>query len=948
MSARRLVLVPHTHWDREWYRSHESFRYRLVRLMDGLLDTLEREPRFRHFTLDGQTMVLSDYLEIRPEARERIAKLAGDGRLSLGPWTVLPDEWLVSGEALIRNLRAGLAVAERFGGAMEVGYVPDQFGHVGQLPQIFAGFGFDAAVVWRGVGPDVDGTLFHWEAPDGTRLLTAYLKTGYGNAVHLPRDPEALAARLRREASALETDAPIGTLLMMNGSDHVAPDPDLPSRLARAAAWLPDATLEIGSLPGYLARAREEAPEALPVHRGELRSGLRSPLLAGCASSRMPQKRADFENDRLLTRYLEPLAAWLGRLGGDPDVGLLDAIWRIVLENHPHDSICGCSIDAVHTEMDARFARVRDLAEAHLSRVCADLARRVAPAPGAGAPLVVWNPHAAGPAEARGRVELPLELAVGEQPALVVCDAEGRPRAAYAEIVRGSERYADYALTARVVAQLVRGFPPEFFGDPVCHAELRNDGDTDVVEIWLGEQPPAGFDWEDLRSELARSLEASGERATRFRPLRQPLVELRIADELPGAGLRTYRVRTGDAAREPDGPGPRVRAEQTPSGVALENDTLRVAVTPDGRVRIRHAPTQRVVDDALRLSSEGDRGDTYTFDPLSGALPVERPESAQVSLGACTWARAEARVDATYRVPRELDAGRGRRSAETVALPVRIRLALAAGLDRIDVRIECDNTAADQRLRVLLRAPFAAERFEVESAFLMAPRPIAPAPDAFGSEQPAERPSAATPQRRFATLTGDGALLCVANRGLPEVAAVPEGDGRTSLAVTLLRATGWLSRGDLVRRPGHAGPPLATPGAQVPGRHVAELGIFLRSADDTAHRAEALRFAEPPLVFAGSGIGGDAPLADGARLLELDDPEVVLSALEPLAGGETGVRLYNPGPEPRRLSLRWNGGGPGLEPVDLRGRPAPDAEVGPRARRELRLRGHEILALRAR
>jgi hypothetical protein len=227
-----LVVVPHTHWDREWYRTFEEFRYRLVRLLDGLLDLLDRDPGYRHFTLDGQVVVLDDYLEVRPHARDRIVEKVREGRLLVGPWYVLPDEWLVSGEALIRNLRLGLAKAEEFGGCMRLGYVPDQFGHVGQLPQIFAGFGFEAAVLWRGVGDDVDETAFTWEAPDGTRLFTVYLVRGYGNAMHLPVEPEALAQRLAGEIRALGKRSRIPTLLLMNGSDHLEPQPGLPAALA--------------------------------------------------------------------------------------------------------------------------------------------------------------------------------------------------------------------------------------------------------------------------------------------------------------------------------------------------------------------------------------------------------------------------------------------------------------------------------------------------------------------------------------------------------------------------------------------------------------------------------------------------------------------------------------------------------------------------------------------
>jgi hypothetical protein len=175
---------------------------------------------------------------------------------------------------------------------------------------------------------------------------------------------------------------------------------------------------------------------------------------------------------------------------------------------------------------------------------------------------------------------------------------------------------------------------------------------------------------------------------------------------------------------------------------------------------------------------------------------------------------------------------------------------------------------------------------------------------------------------------------------------VREADGGSSLALTLLRATGWLSRDDLARRPGHAGPPLETPGGQVPGTHVGEWSVLLRPAEDAAHRGEALRCAEPPLLFAGSG-QPDAPLRDRARLLGVDDPELLVSAIEPLPEGGTGVRLYDVAGCGRTVRIAWGGGGPGLERTDLRGRRLADAGP-PETRPRLALRAHEILAFRAR
>jgi alpha-mannosidase len=328
---------------------------------------------------------------------------------------------------------------------------------------------------------------------------------------------------------------------------------------------------------------------------------------------------------------------------------------------------------------------------------------------------------------------------------------------------------------------------------------------------------------------------------------------------------------------------------------------------------------------------------------------VERPERVRVRLEPASEAEVALSIDARYRVPAALDSARTRRSPARSVLPARITLRLWEGLDRVDVDIELENTACDHRLRAHLRAPFAARSFEVESAFEVVQRPIAPEADAFGSARPAEFPIGATPQRAFATLCAGGRGFSVANRGCSEVEAVGEADGSTSLAVTLLRAVGWLSRGDLILRPVHAGPAVATPGAQVPGRHRAEFCFRLHAAGEPARTLEAHRYASPALLFAGGSDAG--PLDDASRLLEVDDPEVIVSAIEPRREQGAAIRLYNASAQPRRVRVRWNGaGGPELRAVDLAGRPdgrvrlacEADGAVG------LELRGWQLVGLRTR
>jgi len=193
MSNRKnVIIVSHTHWDRAWYVTFQEFRARLVRLVDRLLKILAEQSDYRVFMLDGQMAVLEDYLEVRPHRQNEIETLCKQGRLKIGPWYVLADEFLVSPESLIRNLMLGHRMGETFGGVSKIGYVPDGFGHISQLPQIFRGFGINNTIFWRGLGEEGEylGTEFLWKAPDGSAVTTIWMPFGYhilsnlGYAIH--------------------------------------------------------------------------------------------------------------------------------------------------------------------------------------------------------------------------------------------------------------------------------------------------------------------------------------------------------------------------------------------------------------------------------------------------------------------------------------------------------------------------------------------------------------------------------------------------------------------------------------------------------------------------------------------------------------------------------------------------------------------------------------------
>ncbi|MFA6714737.1 MAG: hypothetical protein WCS27_05135, partial [Victivallaceae bacterium] len=243
-------IISHTHWDREWYLTFQTFRAALVEMVDYLLEVLENNPEFK-FMFDGQTVVLEDYLEIKPENEKLLNHYISTQRLSIGPWYILPDEFLPDGESLIRNLLIGHQIAERLGGVMKVGYIPDTFGHIAALPQIFGGFGIDNAVIWRGV--ESLNTEFIWRAPDGTEALTVWLPTGYANIYELPENPSEAREKLIRAKEMIIEKAPLAQppFLMLNGVDHMAPQGNLPE-LIKGMNALGRGGVKLSSLPEYI------------------------------------------------------------------------------------------------------------------------------------------------------------------------------------------------------------------------------------------------------------------------------------------------------------------------------------------------------------------------------------------------------------------------------------------------------------------------------------------------------------------------------------------------------------------------------------------------------------------------------------------------------------------------------------------------------------------------
>jgi len=352
----RFLVVPHTHWDREWYLPFEQFRLRLGAVVDGVLDTLENDPSFTSFTLDGQAIVLEDYVEVRPESETRLRALLDAGRLEVGPSYVLPDEILVGGESLVRNLLLGRRVCRRFGVEPSgAGYLPDSFGHPAQLPQILAGFGIRTFLFSRGMGDQIDdvGVTFRWRAGPA-EVVACQMHPHYDNFARLTwyHDAEDRVREIVARFGELVLRAGDDEIVLANGSDHLHIEPELPEILEGLARTF-GARFRIG-------RYDEHAPDAvdLPAYEGELVGSRLQNVLRGVNSARIYLKQA---NERAEQRLLSvETAAALRTLRGEAPYPKADLrlAWRDLLRNHPHDSICGCSCDEVHRDMVVRYEQL--------------------------------------------------------------------------------------------------------------------------------------------------------------------------------------------------------------------------------------------------------------------------------------------------------------------------------------------------------------------------------------------------------------------------------------------------------------------------------------------------------------------------------------------------------------------------------------------------------------
>ncbi len=772
-------IVPHTHWDREWRYPVWRNRVLLVEFMAELLATLDSDPAYRCFLLDGQVAPIEDYLEVAPHDRERVAKHIRDGRIAVGPWYTLPDLYPLDGECLVRNLLTGTRVAAKYGEPTMIGYNSFGWGQTAQFPQIYAGFSIDFIVCAKKVSEErAPESEFIWEAPDGTRVLTTrlgeharaifyfhaalYAKYGVncmsgefrydsatsGAAMHdarleraeddffviAPRyahDPDRLKKGADDAWAATDATAAQDHRLFLNGTDFSTPHPHLSQQIGDLNRLSPDTTWVHERLETYAEKLHEALDtDSLRVIKGELRDGPACDCSGNALASRAYLKMLNKEAQNVILRKAEPLAAALALSGTPYPRGFMDVAWKHLLEAHPHDSINGVTQDRTADDVEYRLNQALEIGKAVYDRSVSAVLKQI-------------DVSACGEAEQVLVVFNPLPRPRREVVAACVCTpgTDGVWSLAAAD-------FAGNELTLQEISRSEKTFP-------VHDMQARPwpyHADRHMLLVDAGEIPAGGY------------------KAIRFTPKSHFLRDHHYWLEM--------RRSEGDLL--------------SPSDNVLENEHLRVAVSANGTLTLTHKASGKTYDGLHTFEDGGDVGNYWAFYP-----PYNDQVYNTLSSQPRIWLEENGALSATIGIEHRLELpafahepecgvrGESRRSDETKPLVIASRITLRKGARRVDIRTEIDNTIRNHRLRVAFPTGIKAERACASGHFTVDERPRVPVKDANGEYWPEMQ---TLPTQHFVDLSTDGHGLALLHTGMTEYEACT--DENATLRMTLFRAMG--------------------------------------------------------------------------------------------------------------------------------------------------------------
>jgi len=734
-----------THWDREWYRPFQEFRLLLVELIDDLLDLMEGDNGFDYFHLDGQTCVLEDYLEIRPENTDHLRKLIQSGKILIGPWFTMPDLFCPDDESLIRNFLTGRRICREWGvEPMPVAYTCDMFGHPSQMPQIYAGFGLQDCVLGRGTNEHTTPAFFNWQAPDGSTVFVFKLQDfmGYGafqgarNALEsnffsdrdeaMQEARKSLKSYIDHEIKRTNGD----TLCLIDSLDHKKPAKDAPSYVKMIHETATNVSARHSTLSEFFKDARRGAVN-LPTRTGELREPSKNRnnylwLIPNCVSARVRLKQVNDACQSLLERWVEPLMAMVNLSEEKLPVTFLKIAWKNLLLNHAHDSICGCSIDQVHRDMMFRYDQcqtlgnqLRNKAFGLLTMDCAELAGEKDEFTIVIANPLPWPRHEV----VKFNVKLPLDFPT-----------------VYTEGFVGSQNIKSFTLwTAdgrEIPYQRLRIVPRT--QERTAFAQVENQGG----------------DGEFTRYEIAAEL------------------------ELPAFGFTELLVKPCQTPY-------RVMGSLRTGAASAANEFIQIAVESNGTLTLTDKTTGEIYRDLLTYEDKCEIGSGWFHSPtVSDELVLSSSSPAQVSVMHDGPHQVTFKVALTLNVPLCYDRQQERRSAARVDLPITNYITLKKNSPVVEIETVIDNRAEDHCLRLLLPTDIDAKTYLAQHPFDFVERPVQLNPETANWQEVelTEKPF----QHIQAVGQGKRGLAFLSGGGLHEGGV--RDDQRRTMQVTLLRS----------------------------------------------------------------------------------------------------------------------------------------------------------------
>ena len=783
---KKVYIISHSHWDREWYMAYEQHHMRLIELIDDLLELFEVDPSFNSFHLDGQTIILDDYLQVRPEKRQAIQQAINEGKLRIGPFYILQDDFLISSESNVRNMLIGMEESRKWGTPVMLGYFPDTFGNMGQTPQLMKQAGISAAAFGRGVKPiGFDNQVLEaenyssqysemwWKGPDQTAIFGLLFANWYSNGNEIPVEKEAALAFWKQKLADAEQYASTNHLLMMNGVDHQPVQKDISKAIHLANELFPDYEFIHSNFTDYLEAVQKDVPEDLGSVEGELTSQETDGwyTLANTASARVYLKQWNTKVQRQLENITEPLATMAYEVSGNYPHDQLDYAWKTLMQNPPHDSICGCSVDSVHREMIPRFEKADEvgkyLAQDSLEQLTAAIDTTGFPKDSF--PFVIVNTAGM---DKTGEAEITIEL---ERKRF----AEGIPEQLYQELENLPKRK--------------------------YHVETKS-GAT-IPAILSEETVQFGYD-------LPKD---------RFRvPYMARMIKVTLPlENMPAFSWETFALVEGEAKAEEK----ETMIHQ--SGRIIENGPLHLTIEKNGTITMEDRKNKRKLNNLHIFEDIGDIGNEYIFkqpfcdQPILSSnkensevkVLVDTPEIAKISIlqEMEIPVSADERLEKEQQMVVEFRYRKAERSKEKRILQIKTIMTIRKDSKKIDFETTLDNQMKDHRLRVLFPTKLHVEHHEADSIFEVVKRPN-------HVSKSWENPTNPQHQQAFVNIHDEEYGVTVGNFGLNEYEVTEDGQ----IAVTLLRSVGEL--GDWGYFP--------TPEAQCLGEHRFNYSIELHGPEE--------------------------------------------------------------------------------------------------------------------